>query len=57
MSDLRAKCPCGHVFVVAHLPMPIEMAAKLAMRASCPKCGETKGLRIAPASNVDEASR
>ncbi|MGE0425283.1 MAG: hypothetical protein AB7O88_23695 [Reyranellaceae bacterium] len=44
MSDaLRGKCrDCGHVWIVAHLPMALETAAKLALAALCPKCGSRK---------------
>ncbi len=47
-QDLNGKCPsCGEVFLVAQLPMPLVKAAKLAARAACPRCGETKGITVA----------
>lgn len=49
MSDLNAKCQaCGHIFLVAKLPMELTKAALLMKRAACPQCGETKNLSVAP---------
>lgn len=48
-NTLAGQCgECGHVFVVAHLPMPLEKAAALMKRAACPKCGETERIFRAP---------
>lgn len=42
-STLRGRCgDCEHVFIVAHLPMPLAKAAQLALAARCPKCAGTK---------------
>ena len=30
---------CGHVWIIAYLPMEIERFARIAMHAYCPKCG------------------
>jgi len=47
-NTLNGKCgECGHVFVVAHLPMPLTTAASLAKRAACPKCGNAKSIFVA----------
>lgn len=46
-NELRAKCrngDCQHIWTVAHLPMDLAIVAKLAARAACPKCGDTKPL-------------
>jgi hypothetical protein len=41
-NSLNGKCgSCAHVFVVAHLPMPLSKAASLAKRAACPSCAST----------------
>ncbi len=48
-TTLNGRCGgCGHVFIVAHLPMDMEKAAGLMKRAACPKCGETKQIFCAP---------
>lgn len=40
---LRGRCnDCGHVWVVAYLPMPLTNAARLMQRAACPMCAGTK---------------
>ncbi|WP_164783884.1 MULTISPECIES: hypothetical protein [unclassified Mesorhizobium] len=55
-NTLRGKCvDCGHVWVVAHLPMELSKAAQLAKRAACPKCGATKGIRVATAEDEAQA--
>ncbi len=42
-KTLKGKCGiCEQVFVVAHLPMPLDEAAKLMKKAACPKCASTK---------------
>ena len=49
MADIHGKCPaCGHVFLVAKLPMEVSKAARLMSRAACAHCGETKGITVAP---------
>ena len=36
-STVQARCgECNHIWVVAHLPMPLDQAAKLMMAARCP---------------------
>ena len=50
MNALSGKCQdCGHVFVVAHLPMPLVKVAQLAKSAACPKCA-SRDLRVANAA-------
>ena len=42
-----ARCgveECGFVWVIAYLPLPIEVWAGIAKRAACPMCGSTKVL-------------
>lgn len=40
---LRGRCDgCGHIWVVAYLPMPVEAVAKIARGAACPMCAGTK---------------
>lgn len=52
-NALYGKCPtCSQVFLVAKLPMPLEKAAILMMRAACPSCGETKGIKLPTADDV-----
>ncbi|WP_296100265.1 hypothetical protein [uncultured Agrobacterium sp.] len=46
-NRLYGKCPSGHVFLVAKLPMELGKAAALAKRAACPNCGATKGIVVA----------
>lgn len=47
-NGLYGKCPsCGHIFIVAKLPMEVSKAAELAFRAACAECGETKGIKVA----------
>ena len=45
MSDgghLKVKCvPCGHVWIVAYLPMPLSKT-RLFAKMTCPKCFHTK---------------
>jgi len=54
---LNGKCDgCGHMFIVAHLPMPLEKAAELMKRAACPKCGETKRIFCAPDAPVEKSN-
>ena len=51
MSDaLRGRCgDCGHIWVIAYLPMTVEKVACLGRRAACPMCAGT-GVFIAPAA-------
>lgn len=52
-NAMYGKCPsCSQVFLVAKLPMPLDKAAKLMKRASCPSCGETKGITLPTADEV-----
>jgi len=46
-NGLYGKCPSGHVFLVAELPMELGKATELAKRAACPSCGATKGIVVA----------
>lgn len=46
-NGLYGKCPSGHVFLVAELPMELGKAMGLAKRAACPTCGATKGIVVA----------
>lgn len=40
---LRGRCGgCGHVWVVAYLPMDVVSLAKLARGAACPMCAGSK---------------
>jgi hypothetical protein len=44
-----AKCPkCAHCWAACYTPLPVDTFARLMKRATCPMCGETKG--IAPTS-------
>lgn len=37
-NTFDARCgTCGHVWIVAHLPMALDKVAKLAIAARCPK--------------------
>lgn len=50
MSDnaVKVRCgKCGHVFIVAYLPMPVEKAALAMKRATCPSCASTKPIYLA----------
>lgn len=39
-NTLNGKCgECGHVWVVAYLPMSITKVSYVAKRAACPRCG------------------
>jgi endogenous inhibitor of DNA gyrase (YacG/DUF329 family) len=52
-NALYGKCPtCSQVFLVAKLPMQLDKAAKLMMRAACPSCGETKGIKLPTADDI-----
>lgn len=42
VQTLRGRCECSHVFVIAHLPMPVHLVAELAKAARCPKCASSK---------------
>lgn len=56
-NTLNGKCgACGHVFLVAQLPMPLEKAAGLMKRAACPMCGETKRIFSTPSTPVDKSN-
>ena len=58
MSAIHGKCPsCGHVWLVARLPMELGKAATTTKRASCAECGETKGILIANDADVALAAR
>lgn len=40
---LRGRCgDCGHIWVIAYLPMPIAKVARLGQRAACPMCACSK---------------
>jgi hypothetical protein len=42
-EPLRGRCgACGHVWVVAQLPMALNLVAKACARATCPACAGTK---------------
>ena len=44
-GQIIARCRqerCGHRWTVAHLPMPLETAARLMQRAACPCCGDER---------------
>jgi hypothetical protein len=46
-NALHARCSdkaCGHEWIVAYLPMQMDLVALLASRAACPKCANTKPL-------------
>lgn len=38
--------PCGHVWSMAWLPLPVDAAARL-MKGGCPACGERKRIFMA----------
>lgn len=40
---LVACKPCGHVWSLTPLPIPVEEVANLAKHACCPKCESTSG--------------
>jgi len=55
MSVMRAHCcSCDWTFDVVVLPMPVTTAAKAAMAAHCPMCGNGKGNTVAPARPLSE---
>ncbi len=56
-DSLRGKCDKGHVFVVAYLPMPLNLAAELAKVARCPWCASRKILVADDAEPTTEAPR
>lgn len=38
-----ARCvPCGHSWIAAYFPAPLEELAEIARKAFCPKCGNRK---------------
>lgn len=38
-----ARCDkCGHIWVIAYLPMDMKTVSELAKRAMCPSCGNKK---------------
>jgi hypothetical protein len=44
----NARCgACEHVWALAFLPMPLEKAANVIRRATCPACGEAKKIYMA----------
>lgn len=49
---LYGRCACSHVWPVVYLPMPLDQAATVMKRASCPKCGSIKGIKIATEGEV-----
>jgi hypothetical protein len=50
-------CPiCKHVWIVAHLPMPMSKFANVLKRATCPKCGN-EDVRVAPSPPDDTRPR
>lgn len=57
MADLYGRCSsCGHVFLVAKLPMEVSKAARLMSRAACAHCGETKGITVSPPPKAEVAA-
>ncbi len=55
-DGLYGKCSgCGHVFLLAKLPMEVSKVAKLALRAGCTQCGATAGIVVASAEDVVKA--
>ena len=48
VEPLKGRCgKCEHVFVVAHLPMPLSTAAEVMLRATCPSCGSKRPIYVA----------
>jgi len=44
-SAVMARCSddiCGHIWIVAYLPMELEKAARLMKLAACPKCANER---------------
>lgn len=42
-----ARCgPCGHRWVYAYVPCPVDVIVRAMKRATCPMCGETKQLYV-----------
>lgn len=56
-SEMWAKCkPCGAVFKVCDLPLPIGLAAKAMMHAECPKCAaQSKDLLLPSEAEISAA--
>ena len=56
MTDrMGAECKdCGHVWVVAYLPMEMSLCVKVttAMSKHCPKCGSTKPKAVAKTATL-----
>jgi len=46
---------CQHVWPVVYLPMPLTAAAQVMARATCPKCGDTKNIKIANEAEIEAA--
>jgi hypothetical protein len=44
-GEFWVRCPCGHAWIAAYVPMPVEKFIEIGSRIVCPKCGETKGIR------------
>lgn len=55
-NAVYGRCTCGHVWAVVHLPMQLDLAAKAMSRATCPKCGNTKGIKVANRQEVEDAA-
>lgn len=58
MNAVYGKCAaCGFVFIIAKLPMELETASRLMMRASCAECGAIENIKVASADDVAAAAR
>lgn len=56
MNAVYGKCAaCGFVFIIAKLPMELETASRLMMRASCAECGAIENIKVASAGEAAEA--
>lgn len=50
----NGKCGgCGHIFILAHLPMPVETAAQLMKRPLAHNAGRQSGSSALPAERTD----
>lgn len=54
-NAVYGRCQCSHVWAIVYLPMPLAQAAKVMSRATCPKCGATKDIKVANAEEVEAA--
>jgi hypothetical protein len=52
---VHCRC-CAHEWIAAYTPMPVEKFLKIGSRCICPKCGETKDLRIGRAEPMGATS-